>query len=352
MSRRTRAILAGGLVVAAVVAVAVGYPVAERWAVERDVRRTGSADLPPAERGALADRLRTAAARPGLSPAARVRRLDAAGLAFLRAGRAAEAKPLFRAEYDAIRATAAPDELIDALNKLNNATPSATTAEELDEVRQNHAAIRFLAARATGVTSAAIVKASPAALARHVEQYVRQSQGALTPAEKRSLLDEAVALREGALGAWQESADATALLGLAEALEQRGDRDRAVAVSERVAGFADAGAAAAFERVYRLRYPDRADPRRAAALLAWLAGRPAGEATAAIRQELGFCHLALKQYPEAAEVLGALVTRTGAEADADVLAYNLTLYAVALDNAGRKAEADAVRVRLGTAVKK
>ena len=147
MTRRTRAIWAGGLVAAAVLAVAVGDPIAERWAVERDIRRSGSTDLMPAERGALADRLRAAAARPGLSPAARVRRLDAAGLAFLRAGRAAEAKPLFRAEYDAIRATAAPDELIDALNKLNNATPSADTAAELDEVRQNHAAIRALAAR-------------------------------------------------------------------------------------------------------------------------------------------------------------------------------------------------------------
>ena len=343
MTRRTRATWAGGAAVA--LAVAAGFfPIAEWWAVERDIGRNNSAHLTPAERGALAERLRAAAERPGLSPGERSRRLDAAGLAFLWAGRASDAKPLFRAEYDAVRATASPEALIDLLNKLDNATPRASTAAELDESRRNHAALRALAASASGGTSAAIVRASPVAFAGRIEHFVRQSGATLTPAETRSLLDEAVTLREGALGPWAQSEDAVALLGLADTLERRGDRDRAVAVYERVAGFAGAGAATAFEKVYRLRYPDRADPRRAAALLAWLGGRPAGEGTGAAEQELGFCHLALKQFPEAAAVFSALVNRKGAGADSDGQAYNRVMLGLALDNAARS--------RLGDAPKK
>lgn len=344
MTRRARAAWAGGAAVALAVAAGL-FPAAERWAVERDIGRNASAHLTPAERGALAERLRAAAERPGLSPGERSRRLDAAGLAFLWAGRAADAKPLFRAEYDAVRATAPPGALIDLLNKLDNATPPAETAAELDESRRNHAALRALAASASGGTSAVIVRASPVAFAGRIEHFVRDSGATLTPAETRSLLDEAVTLREGALGPWGQSEDAVALLGLADTLERRGDRDRAVAVYERVAGFAGAGATTAFAEVYRLRYPDRTDPRRAAALLAWLGRRPAGEGTGAVEQELGFCHLALKQFPEAAAVFAALVNRKGAGDNSDVQAYNYNLLALALDNAGRKAEADAVRRR-------
>lgn len=73
MTRRARAMWAGAVAVA--VAFAVGSPAAGRWAVERDIRRNNSAHLTPAERGELAERLRAAAGRPGLSPGERSRGL-------------------------------------------------------------------------------------------------------------------------------------------------------------------------------------------------------------------------------------------------------------------------------------
>ena len=350
MGVRTKAVwavvLVGVVTYGAVVAVALASRFAEGRAVERDICDNNSGHPTPAERGELAERLRAAAGRPELSPGERARRLDAAGLAFTWAGRASDAKPLFRAEYDLVRATATPDAVIDLLNKLNNVTTPVETAAAVDELRQNHAAIRVLGAGATaGSVSALIANSSPARFAGDLERYAREFKGALTPAETRSLLDEAVTLREGALGPWRQSADDYALMGLADALSQRGDPDRAAAVYERVAGLPGEWAAAASARVYELRYPDRADPRRAAAILAWLGGRPAGEGTGAVEQELGFCHLALKQFPEAAAVFAALVNRqgAGAGADADVQAYNRVMLGLALDNAGRKAEADAVR---------
>ena len=346
--------LAGGLVLAGVVAPGVVLGprvedrVRDRMEVGRDLR-LNQAHLSPAERGEVADRLRAAADKPWLSPAERARRLDAAGLACFWAGRAADAKPLFRAEYDLIRDTAGPDELVWLLNKINNCLLNPRTAAELDELRANHAAIRALGPRVRGTSETGVVRASPAVLAEGIERYARHVTGQLPAAEEWALLDEAIRLREDAVGPWQQSTDADGLFRLAEVVALRGDQEKAAALFERVAGFAGPGGwpASAFERVLKLRHPDRADPRRAAAIETWVAGRPNNDHEA-LTQELGFCYLELKKYREAAVLFRGMADRDSAKPAPDPLAvsYHLGMLAKSLDGAGQKAEADAVRQRL------
>ena len=349
MSARTKW-AAGFVGLAAVIASgAVLIPWAEAWLrdrleVGREIKLLDAANLTPEESAGVGERLRAAADRPWLSPAERAFRLDRAGWAFLRAGRPADAKPLFRAGYELVKDSAEPDEVVESLRKINLCLTDPRTAAEADELRQNHAAIRALGPRVgPGGVGGLTVRSSPADLAKGIEWYVRHRSGTrrLPPAEERALLDEAVGRLDEAVGPWDRSTDADGLFALASVLELRGDNEKAAAVFGRVAGGGGVLGQIAFVRLVDLRYPDATDPRRTAALERRRSEQ--NDDNYSINQHLGQSYLAQAKYPEAAAVFRRMADR---EPNRNLVPMHLSWLASTLEKGGQKAEAEAVRQRL------
>ncbi len=246
---RPRAKWALGLAIALAALLAVGVPLAfvgqslrERYLVNADIRRVEQGGLPPEVFAGFGERLRVAAEAQGLTPRERARRLDAAAVAFVRAGRPGDARPLFRAEYELVRNAVPAHEVLWVLANLNGCLREPRTAPELAEVRENHAAIRALGPRVfpAGSSEMEIVRRSPSEFAGQVEGYVRRAGGALDPAARRDLLGEVVSLRDGATEPDDRAALASVLAQYADALDAAGDRAGAVAVRRRLRSeFAD-----------------------------------------------------------------------------------------------------------------